>query len=422
VLALTAAAAALTAAFTSRRRTSASLPRRRMLAAPLGAWLWLIVVTSAAVPPAAASIALTTTPASPAAVAAAKSWTILPTPSPGSSATLSGVSCLSMTNCMAIGNYVSNSGDKTLAEHWNGARWTVEATPTPAGALVVYLMSVSCSSGACTAVGHYEASSGVSKALAERWNGTKWTIQPTPGPGRPSSYFEMTGVSCPSAASCTAVTSSPVLAEHWNGTTWTIQPVPLPNEAASGTRLNAVSCSSAVACTAAGDYDTQQHPADYHTLAEHWNGIKWAIQATPNPAGNGSSFLEGVSCPPGNACTAAGGYQAPGKIATLAEHWNAATWTIQTTPNRLTPEFFAVSCASPASCTAVGSYQAAGGKIPALAEHWNGTTWTIQATPEPGSYAFMTAVSCRPPASDCIAAGYYQTLSGKIVTLAERYA
>jgi len=41
-----------------------------------------------------------------------------------------------------------------LAEHWNGSTWAIQATPNPAGAAVSMLSGISCvSSTTCTAVG-----------------------------------------------------------------------------------------------------------------------------------------------------------------------------------------------------------------------------------------------------------------------------
>jgi hypothetical protein len=81
-----------------------------------------------------------------------------------------------------------------------------------------------------------------------------------------------------------------------------------------------VSCSTATACTAAGD-DYTPGPF-YSTLAERWNGTKWAIEATPNPTGATQSFLFAVSCPSATACTAAGDYQtSSGAQKTLAERY-----------------------------------------------------------------------------------------------------
>jgi hypothetical protein len=43
----------------------------------------------------------------------------------------------------------------TLAEAWNGSKWTIEATPDPLGVPYSYLWGVSCSTSptACTAAG-----------------------------------------------------------------------------------------------------------------------------------------------------------------------------------------------------------------------------------------------------------------------------
>jgi hypothetical protein len=72
--------------------------------------------------------------------------------------------------------YTSGSYEQ-LAEHWNGTTWTVQPTPSPHGG---DLTSVSCTSAAaCTAVGFYDAGTGGLAALADRWNGTSWAIQRT---------------------------------------------------------------------------------------------------------------------------------------------------------------------------------------------------------------------------------------------------
>ena len=92
----------------------------------------------------------------------------------------------------------------TLAERWNGTSWTVQSTPNRSGAAESYLEGVSCTSAiTCTAVG-YERFPPVT--LAERWNGTSWTLQPTPDPiGGQSDSRRLEGVSCSSVTTCTAV-------------------------------------------------------------------------------------------------------------------------------------------------------------------------------------------------------------------------
>jgi hypothetical protein len=68
------------------------------------------------------------------------------------------VSCTSATNWTAVGYYYCASGSTvTLAEQWNGTTWTVEVTPSPAGADESPLNSVSCTAAStCTAVGEYQ--------------------------------------------------------------------------------------------------------------------------------------------------------------------------------------------------------------------------------------------------------------------------
>jgi hypothetical protein len=43
------------------------------------------------------------------------------------------VSCASRSSCMAVGYAQSSSftGGATVAERWNGSKWTVVSTPAP---------------------------------------------------------------------------------------------------------------------------------------------------------------------------------------------------------------------------------------------------------------------------------------------------
>lgn len=58
-----------------------------------------------------------------------------------------------------------------LAERWDGTRWRIEPTPHPAGSPTNFLNGVTCSSRrACTAVGSAVAGK-IRVPLVERWNG-----------------------------------------------------------------------------------------------------------------------------------------------------------------------------------------------------------------------------------------------------------
>jgi hypothetical protein len=69
---------------------------------------------------------------------------------------LSGVSCVSATDCKAVGEYRNAHNDSlSLALKWNGSVWSMQDTPEPFGVAGYYpLSAVSCTAGmACTAVG-----------------------------------------------------------------------------------------------------------------------------------------------------------------------------------------------------------------------------------------------------------------------------
>jgi hypothetical protein len=213
------------------------------------------------------------------------------------------VSCTSASACIAVGDSFNTAGNVvTLAERWDGSSWSVQSTPSPGGTYS-FLNGVSCTSASsCTAtglayIGATKFTVGTQVTLAEFWNGTSWSVQPTPTITNPSGKVtasELAGVSCTSAAACTAVGYYQIqgtgedfaLAEAWNGSSWSVQSTPSLQNGGLDPALDRVSCTSAAACTAVG---TQEIVADvfgdvsHLTLAEAWNGSAWAVQSTPNP-------------------------------------------------------------------------------------------------------------------------------------------
>jgi hypothetical protein len=370
-----------------------------------------------------------------AAGVARSGWFVQPSPSAKrrSNSSLLGVSCASVNVCIAVGQSWSNASNKsgTLAERWDGRRWTIQHSLNPTQPEDSELLAVSCTSaGSCIAVGESFNSLNRTTAvtLAERWNGRKWTIQRTPNPRQPENG-ELHGISCASARACIAVGDSfnqdheATLAERWNGRRWTIQPTPNLSDSMFS-ELRGVSCPSVTVCTAVGFSDA------VGTLAERWNGGSWRIQPVPDvpySSGSGGSSVSGlaaVSCRSVRVCTAAGGRESDDSSSdpsgqnlwTLAERWDGRKWTIQHTPSPSgVDELFALSCASASTCTAVGS--SAGGT---LAERWNGTKWTIQRTPSPTNGGELNGVWCA-SASKCTAVGDHFNTALNYRTWAERW-
>jgi IPT/TIG domain len=357
-------------------------------------------------------------------------WAVQSTPGPveATASKLFDTSCTSSSACVAVGDSVQSGNDAALAERWNGTEWSVLWVPSPAGATASVLYGVSCtSSTACIAVGSYTNSSGVEVALAEIWNGSEWALQSAPDPTG-ATLTRLQGLSCTSSTACTAVglyhNSSGVevtLAETWNGTTWSIQSTPNPT-GAKASALMSVSCTSSNACTAAQDYLNSSNVIV--PLVERWNGTAWAEQAAVTPTGATNTKIHRVSCTSSTACSAVGVYtNSSGVEVTLAETWNGTTWSIQSTPNptgATLSRLQGLSCTSSTACTAVGLYHNSSNVELTLAETWNGTTWSIQSTPNPaGSQATaLNSVSCT-SSSACTAVQDYLNSSSTIVTLAE---
>lgn len=116
---------------------------------------------------------------------------------------LTGVSCY-RTGCTAVGGTVTASGASTLAEAWNGTHWALQSpvgSGNVTGATDTSWNAVHCQSAtSCVAVGNWDSND----TLAETWNGSKWTQGNTPDPS--GLHDVLNAMSCtPGTAVCTAV-------------------------------------------------------------------------------------------------------------------------------------------------------------------------------------------------------------------------
>jgi len=203
-----------------------------------------------------------------------------------------------------------------LVERWNGSSWSIQSAPNPSeGNAEQAMLAVSCaSSTSCTAVGM-----AASKPTAERWNGTAWSLSSAPNPSG-ATLATLEGLSCASAEACMAVGhyhesggKDKSLAERWNGSAWSVITTPAPSESVGGYDLYGVSCLSPSSCFAVGRNITKEKeiggikvPSEERTLAETWNGTEWTVQSTPNPGTNLGSAFTAVACTSSIACNAVG--------------------------------------------------------------------------------------------------------------------
>ena len=358
------------------------------------------------------------------AAGAAPAWSLVGTAAGAAYGDVAAVSCPTSTVCFAVGTADRPHGVGQLAQRWDGSKWTAQATPNPTGAISSQFTGVVCTSTtSCIAVGQYNTLATVTKTLAMRWDGKRWSILSSPNaPG--SAVSVLAGVACASSTSCFAVggyfvttsdtTSELTLVEQWNGTTWSI--VTSPNQTfALDSSLTSVACPTAAVCVAVGSYDTQLVTS---TLTEQWNGSTWSIVASANPSGPDSE-LSGVTCTSTSNCVAVGfGH------GTLIERWNGTVWAIVTSVNptgATGASLTAVSCPSATHCVAVGAIfrQTV---VQRLVETYNGTKWSLVTVPVPSGtkVSGLSGVSCATTTS-CFAAGDFR-LGPSLRPLFERYS
>jgi hypothetical protein len=296
------------------------------------------------------------------------------------------VACSNPTDCMAVGyaNTAAAADDstyQTLAEHWDGTSWTL--TPTPNLGSTDQFSGVSCVSPTfCTAVGRY-LSGTTPTPLVETWDGSAWTASPyVRGPvGSRSNSFE--GVSCATTTNCVAVgvtsgSSQAPLIESWRNGSWTIATGASLPPGTSFAGLQSVSCASTTTCVAVGSRESAS-PRTAHTFAESMNGSTWSVGSTLDP-GTNSNQLSEVSCPTTTLCLATGlGLGSDGTAENLTEAWNGSVWSSAAAPD-LDPEgsrFMGVSCVSSVDCVVAGVSATA-----MFMEVWDGSNWTV--TPDAG--------------------------------------
>lgn len=317
---------------------------------------------------------------------------------------LNSVSCTSWSACTAVGfTGPSTQAGTILAERWNGTRWSVQSLSPPSGGQSEFT-NVSCGSPRfCVADGMLGSGPtfwGSCAFLVAIWNGSAWSIRKLricALPGR---------LSCTSRRFCVMLGLG-MPTEVWNGSRWS--PMPVPRKP-----LTAVDCMSATWCAGIAGQSFVR-----------WNGRSWsavAPLATNVPFGlpGGSGPL---SCSTPSHCVVIETYGTMDSVFYLAERWNGRSWSVQPGAgppivNGTSGFLNDVSCSGVNTCTIVG---ALGVPYGAFAERWNGARWLAQpiATPAGAVPQGLGSVWCG--RTRCIAVGYSLDGAGQPQTLVEQY-
>jgi hypothetical protein len=329
--------------------------------------------------------------AGPAVTLEGDRWTVVPSPSIGTfDHNLAAVSAASKSDAWAVGSFYPPSGDgtvlQTLGEHFDGTRWTAYPLPD-VGLNVNSLLNVSMlPSGEAWAVGYFISADFKQKTLIEHFDGSTWTVVPSPSPGERQNILY--GVAALASGDVWAVGGTQddksvwhTLAEHWDGHRWAIAPT--SNPGATGNIFYALSASSSSSVYATGQIAGTTFPGK--ALVERWDGKDWGVVQTPLDPG-GTDIPLGITTS-GSRVTIVGDRESSTApyttfVATGAENGLA----IQTSPNKGHGEndLFAATTARDGSTWAVGWYiDVSTGNHNTLVEHDVNGTWKIVSSPNP---------------------------------------
>jgi len=220
-------------------------------------------------------------------------WAVVATPklNTNDNAALNGILAFASDDVFAVGYQPAKNGAvQTLIEHWDGSAWSVVASPNANNTGNV-LMSISGTSPTdIWAVGDKTAPGIEVRTLALHFDGATWSVVPTPNPvgGSSLDLNVLTSVVASSANDVTAVgftlanQTELTMAQHWNGTKWSVAPT--PNQSTVLGSLNTLRGLTAVSATdlyAVGFFNDAASAGQDRTLILHFDGMNWRIINSP---------------------------------------------------------------------------------------------------------------------------------------------
>ena len=248
-------------------------------------------------------------------------WSVVPGPpfETGDQPSIFTMTGTSGTDIWAIGDLLADGGNLLtgLFEHFDGEKWTASL----GGEGIPFINNSSAdATNDVWAVGYDAAVIDEDSTLAMHFDGTSWSTVSTPNVGSGNNTLEgvvalapnnvwAVGYSTPEPPPQSPATLT--LIEHFDGTSWSVVPSPNvgPANSYQSNRLFGITANSPTDIYAFGSYFASDGSGHQMTLLEHWDGTSWTILPSPNPEikpRNGSpGFLSdvlftGVVPSPGN--------------------------------------------------------------------------------------------------------------------------
>ena len=326
----------------------------------------------------ACALVLTSTGA--VAAGARSTFTFIPPVNPGS-AELSTVSLKSASDAWAVGYRVENQGTviATLAEHWNGSRWSIIPTVNPSSSNDSLYSVAEVSPSDVWAVGQTGSTYG---PLIEHFNGTSWS-HVSAGDASGGYQEGLVAVAANSSSNVWAVGYGAIV-EHFDGTSWSQVSVPTTVYDQWGVQ-HVISEFSAVVTNSPSDvWIAAPDSGTGQAVFEHFDGNSWTV--VPSPQIGGHVSVTGLAATSAAGVWAVGGifqYRHPAQQ--LIEHWNGSSWSIVPGPPAGTGKagpLYAVTALSPTDVWAASYLDTLPNGSPAW-QHYDGSGWTLLGVPSP---------------------------------------
>ncbi len=233
-------------------------------------------------------------------------WTAYPLPNVGTQENvLLAVSMPSRGKAWAVGYYINGKFEqKPLIEHFDGAIWSVVPSPSPGQKKNILFGVTAISDDDVWAVGARQDSAGLWRTLAEHWDGSVWSVVDSVDVGVNGNQFYAVAARASSdvfavGQQAGAGFPSKALIEHWDGTAWSVVPSPA-DPAATALPLGVAATANSL--TVVGQQETDTAPYKTYVAAgpASWLSAKLSIQNTPNSGAGGNDLFSAATAADGS--------------------------------------------------------------------------------------------------------------------------
>ncbi|HUP28064.1 MAG TPA: hypothetical protein VM409_06485 [Chloroflexia bacterium] len=301
-------------------------------------------------------------------------WTEVASPEPRNPGIeMGGIAALSEDDIWAVGQQATiGGGSRTLTLHWDGTGWSVAPSPNVAegaGSRNQLYAVAALSANDVWAVGASADRTGKFRNLAMHWDGREWKVASPDSPGLLQNGLNAVDMLPGGEAWAVGTALSDegkdpqMVLFHWAGSAWTQAPSPKH----SSHNLLAVRAIARNDAWAAG------------TDVLHWDGREW--QQVPSPVDHPGGYLDGLLAPKHDDVWVTGN---DGNEA-IAVHWNGSDWTGGVLPRLANGPFpHDIAALGTGEIWIAGEYSDDPTySIPMLLK-WDGRIWHAVRNPFPG--------------------------------------